>query len=157
MTHQNDSDPGVSFQFVRLSALGGREVHDLLKLRFDVFILEQQSLYPEIDGRDVDAVHLIAADAAGAPAATLRMLGVDGGGPVYIGRVAVRADMRGTGLGRAMMAAALEHIASAAPGRPVRLGAQTYLEDFYASFGFRAISGVYDDGGIPHVDMEKAP
>lgn len=143
-------------RFVRLAELSGEEVHDLLKLRFDVFILEQQSLYPEIDGRDVEAVHLIAADGGGAPAATLRMLGLGGDGPVYIGRVAVRADMRGTGLGRDMMAAALERIAVAAPGRPVRLGAQTYLEGFYASFGFRTISGVYDDGGIPHVDMEKA-
>ena len=144
-------------RFVRLSELSGREVHDLLKLRFDVFILEQQSLYPEIDGRDVEAVHLIAADAGGAPAATLRLLGMDGDGPVYIGRVAVRADQRGTGLGRKMMTTALDHIAAAAPWRPVRLGAQTYLERFYASFGFRTISGVYDDGGIPHVDMEKAP
>ena len=70
-------------------------------------------------------------------------------------RVAVRADMRGTGLGREMMAAALDHIAAAAPGRPVRLGAQTYLEGFYTSFGFRTVSSVYDDGGIPHVDMER--
>lgn len=144
-----------TMQFVRLAELSGEEVHDLLKLRFDVFILEQQSLYPEIDGRDVGAVHLIASDTKGAPCGTLRMLGMDDDGPVHIGRVAVRADQRGTGLGRAMMAAALDQIANAAPGRPVRLGAQTYLEGFYASFGFRPTSGVYDDGGIPHVDMVR--
>ena len=151
------SDFTPNIRIHRFDELSAAAFHDLLKLRFDVFILEQQSLYPEIDGEDKDALHLVAEDEQGAPCGTLRILGADGSGPLYIGRVAVRPDHRGTGLGRKMMNAALAHLREIAPDRAVRLGAQQHLEAFYSSFGFERISDVYDDGGIPHIDMEKAP
>lgn len=150
--------PGVRLRFLALDDMTARELHDLLKLRFDVFVMEQQSLYPEIDGRDVTALHAFAsAEGEQAPAGTLRVLGLDGQGPVWIGRVAIRRDMRGVGLGRALMRAAVEMLDERAPGRPQRLGAQEHLESYYAGFGFTRISGVYDDGGVPHVDMEREP
>ena len=150
--------PGVRLRLLTLDAMTARELHDLLKLRFDVFVLEQQSLYPEIDGRDPEALHAFAAaDGDPAPAATLRALGLDGTGPVWIGRVAIRRDHRGRGLGRALMRAAIAALDARAPGRPQRLGAQAHLESYYAGFGFARASAVYDDGGIPHVDMERIP
>ena len=119
-----------------------------------MFIIEQQSLYPEIDGNDPDALHLIVED-EGTVVGVARLLDEEGVGPITIGRVAVAKDRRASGLGQRMIAAALDYLADHAPGRHATLGAQLHLEDFYGAFGFKRISGVYDDGGIPHVDMTR--
>ena len=134
------------------AALTARDLHDVLKLRFDVFVLEQESLYPEIDGQDTEAVHIIARS-RDEIVGVARILGPTDAGEAVIGRVAIDRQARGTGLGRRIVAAAIAHISETAPERPIRLGAQLHLEGFYASFGFSRVSGVYDDGGIPHVDM----
>lgn len=143
-----------AIRFAPFADLSAREFHDILKLRFDVFVLEQQSLYPEIDGADPDAVHLIV-ERAGAIVGVARLVGLADAGPVTIGRVVIAKAYRGGGLGREMIVAALDYLAVHAPGRYVTLGAQLHLEDFYAAFGFKRVSGVYDDGGIPHVDMTR--
>ena len=72
---------------------------------------------------------------------------------VKIGRVAVSADERGHGFARTMMEAALQRAAEVYPHRDVGLSAQTYLEPFYQSLGFVAVSAPYDDYGVPHIDM----
>ena len=126
-------------------------LYAILKLRFDVFILEQRSFYPELDDRDQEALHLTA-HADGELVGVLRILP---GPQVAIGRVAVRADNRGSGLAHRMMKYALDRIAADWPDRSVVLGAQKHLENFYAGFGFKTCSDIYDDGGIPHVDMVK--
>lgn len=143
-----------AIRFAPFAGLSAREYHDLLKLRFDVFVLEQQSLYPEIDGNDPDALHMIVEDDR-SMIGVARLLGLNEAGPVAIGRVAIAKDRRGEGLGKMMIEAALRHLAENAQGRHVTLGAQLHLEDFYSGFGFKRISGVYDDGGIPHVDMTR--
>lgn len=145
--------PPYALAFTPFASLSAGTLHDLLKLRFDVFVLEQRSLYPEIDGKDKAATHAIVRhgdDAA--PVATLRLEGLEGG-DVAIGRVAVRPEHRRAGLGGAMIAGALAHVAAVAPGRRVTLGSQEHLQDFYARFGFLRCSDVYDDGGIAHVKM----
>lgn len=139
--------------FTPFADLRAGELHDVLKLRFDVFVLEQRSLYPEIDGADKLAMHgVVRRGDAPTPVATLRIEGLEGG-DLTIGRVAVHPDHRGAGLGPAMIGEALDFIAEAAPGRRVTLGAQIHLEGLYGRFGFRRASDVYDDGGIPHVAM----
>ena len=134
------------------SDLGTTELYAVLKLRFDVFILEQESLYPELDDRDQSALHL-SVQHNDRLAGVLRILPSD---PVSIGRVAVAKDARGDGLAGRMIEAALARIAEDWPDRGVKLGAQQHLEAFYAKFGFTRCSDVYDDGGIPHIDMARA-
>ncbi len=131
--------------------LDAAALYAILKLRFDVFILEQRSFYPELDDRDQEALHLTA-HADGELVGVLRILP---GPQVAIGRVAVRADYRGSGLAQRMMKSALDRIAADWPDRSVVLGAQKHLENFYAGFGFKTCSDIYDDGGIPHVDMVR--
>ena len=133
-------------------ALNGALLYALLKLRFDVFILEQQSLYPELDDQDQTVLHLTA-HRDGRLVGVLRILPGD---PIAIGRVAVAKDARGDGLAKRMMTAAIAHIEADQPGARIKLGAQTHLEHFYAGFGFQRCSDIYDDGGIPHVDMIRA-
>ena len=70
-----------------------------------------------------------------------------------IGRVVTSGEVRGTGVGKALMAEALRRLESLAPGQPVKIAAQRRLEDFYLGFGFRTVSDPYEEDGITHVDM----
>jgi ElaA protein len=143
VAHWRDLDPGV--------------LHDLLKLRIDVFVVEQDCAYPELDGRDVepDTEHVWTArpgDPAGRPAAYLRVLR-DADGSLRIGRVCTRSDARGAGLAGVLVSAVL----SRAAGRVVVLEAQEYLAGWYARYGFVATGPVYVEDGIPHVPMRREP
>lgn len=156
-TGVSESAGAAAIRFARLEEMSAAALHDMLKLRFDVFVLEQRSLYPEFDGQDPSALHLIVEDDGGATVGTLRILGLGGEGPVWIGRVAVAPFHRGGGFGRRMIDAAIAEIARRAPGRSIALGAQIHLEAFYGGFGFQRSSEIYDDGGIDHVDMILDP
>lgn len=141
---------------VAFDALTLRDLHDMLALRSRVFVVEQASPYPDIDGRDPGALHLIARDEAGAIVGCARCLGPDGENPeatVSFGRLAVDPSQRSTGLGRALVAESLMVLAERWPGRDVVIGAQQHLERFYGSFGFVRDTDPYDDFGIPHIDM----
>ncbi|PWC85885.1 acyltransferase [Azospirillum sp. TSH100] len=141
---------------VQFNALTLTELHDLLALRSRVFVVEQASPYPDIDGRDPGALHLIASDAGGAVIGCARCLGPDGEGPqepVSFGRLAVDPSQRSTGLGRALVAESLAVLAERWPDRDVVIGAQLYLERFYGGFGLVRDTEPYDDFGIPHIDM----
>lgn len=145
-----------AIRHVAFDALSLRELHDLLALRSRVFVVEQVSPYPDIDGRDPGALHLIATDAAGAVVGCARCLGPDGDGPdapVSFGRLAVDPSQRSTGLGRALVVESLAVLAERWPERDVVIGAQQHLERFYGGFGFVRITESYDDFGIPHIDM----
>lgn len=131
-------------------------LYAVLKLRCDVFIVEQACAYGEIDGRDSQAMHLVAFQPGMAdPVGCLRLLlPLDDSGPVEVGRVAVHPVARGQGLGQRMMQEALAETARRYGPWPVAVSAQAHLTAFYEDLGFAAVSKVYDDeGGVPHVDM----
>lgn len=141
---------------VAFDQLSLRQLHDLLALRSRVFVVEQASPYPDIDGRDPGALHLIATDATGAVVGCARCLDPEEeapDAPVSFGRLAVDPSQRSTGLGRALVAECLTVLAERWPGRDVVIGAQQHLERFYGGFGFVRITESYDDFGIPHIDM----
>ena len=132
--------------------LTAAQLHDILRLRVDVFVVEQKAAYPELDGRDLlpDTRHLWIED-AGAVLAYLRVL-LDPGGIRRIGRVVTAAPARGAGLAARLMDAALT-----TPGEYV-LDAQTYVQGFYARYGFVAEGPEYtDEDGIPHIKMRRRP
>ncbi|WP_324273455.1 GNAT family N-acetyltransferase [Blastococcus brunescens] len=118
----------------------------------DVFVVEQECPYPELDGRDTEpaTVHLWV-ESDGEVAATIRVL--DDGATRAIGRVATAAGFRGQGL-----AARLMHEGIAlCDGFPVTLGAQAHLQGWYEQFGFRLSGPGYIEDGIPHVPMRREP
>lgn len=146
----------VPLAWRRFDELSVYELHAILKLRVDVFVVEQACPYNEIDGADTDADHLLASGplSAGAPLlATLRIFAPDGGGPGRIGRVAVAQAVRGTGLGRRIMEAAMTRLTARHGARSIAVSAQAHLEPFYTSLGFRRIGPDHDIDGIPHLDM----
>ncbi|OLT17570.1 GNAT family N-acetyltransferase [Serinicoccus sp. CNJ-927] len=135
----------------RFADLDNRVLHDLLRLRVDVFVVEQECAYPEIDGRDVEetTVHLWT-DVDGGVAATVRIL-VDDDGTRHLGRVATHRDHRGQGYAAALLREGLDRLG---PG-PVHLGAQAHLEQWYARLGFRRSGPDYLEDGIPHLPMVR--
>lgn len=126
-----------------------RELYAITELRERVFVVEQKCAYLDADGVDLQCRHLWATK-DGQIVAYLRFIPA---GVKYeeaaIGRVIVAAEARGTGLGKELMRRGLA-LAGAAP---VRLGAQAHLERFYGELGFRRVSDVYDEDGIPHIEM----
>ncbi|GAB6107351.1 GNAT family N-acetyltransferase [Fusibacter bizertensis] len=128
--------------------------YKIAELRINVFILEQTCLYPELDNKDQNALHLYAEDDQNVVKAYLRILppGISYD-EVSIGRVVVSPTARGTKLGRELMARALKQIASVYGNVNVRISAQAYLKEFYSSFGFSQVSDIYLEDDIPHMEM----
>jgi predicted GNAT family N-acyltransferase len=128
------------------------EVYALCRLRVDVFVVEQQCPYPELDGRDLEpaTVHLWL-ESGGQVGATIRVL--DDGATRAIGRVATAAGLRGRGLAARL----IEEGIVLCDGSPITLGAQAHLESWYERFGFRRSGPGYVEDGIPHVPMRREP
>jgi ElaA protein len=147
----------TEFRVASFADLTTHLLHDLLRLRVDVFVVEQECAYPEIDGRDTEpgARHLwLARD--GVPVAYLRILADPGGvaGPIgveRVGRVAVAKHARGEGHADRLMTEALAIVGN----RPCVLDAQSYLVDFYARYGFTVAGPEYVEDGIRHVPMRR--
>ncbi len=125
------------------------ELYAIMVLRQRVFVVEQTCVYQDADGVDPQARHLWA-EQGGAIAAYLRIVpaGVKYA-EVSIGRVITAPEARGSGLGRELMKRGI----AAAGAVPIRIGAQAHLEKFYGELGFVRAGDVYDEDGIPHVEM----
>lgn len=130
-----------------------RTFHDLLKLRIDVFVVEQACPHPELDGRDVEpgTRHLWLAQ-GDVPVAYLRIL-ANPGGVERIGRVVVAPVARGHGHAGRLMAEALAVVGH----RPCVLEAQSHLVRFYARYDFTVSGPDYIEDGIPHTPMRREP
>ncbi|MFI9009581.1 GNAT family N-acetyltransferase [Actinosynnema sp. NPDC053489] len=131
------------------------QLYAVLKLRSDVFVVEQNCPYPELDGRDLEpgTRHFwLEPDDSPAPGAYLRLL-EEPGGAFRIGRVCTARAARGRGYSRRLMEAALAEVGRA----DCVLDAQTYVADFYASFGFRPQGAEFIEDGIPHLRMRRSP
>ena len=141
----------------RFDDLGVHALHDALALRCRVFILEQGP-YQDPDAADKQAYHLLGYGEAGALQACLRVVdpGVNYPEP-SIGRVVTAPEARGGGTGRALMEQGLARCNQVWPGRAVRISAQAHLQRFYGSLGFEAVSKVYLEDGIAHIEMLWSP
>ncbi|WP_430511700.1 GNAT family N-acetyltransferase [Pannonibacter phragmitetus] len=131
-------------------------LYEVLRLRVDVFVVEQNCPYPEIDGRDPEALHYLLTDAEGRLAAYLRAFAPSAEEPfVRLGRIVVAPHARGLRLGDHLMTAGLAWAASEHRHVPVELSAQAHLQRFYGSHGFEPAGEIYLEDGIPHVDMRR--
>lgn len=143
--------PVLVWQHRSFDALTARELYAILALRAEVFVVEQRCAYQDLDGFDAESSHLWAERSDGSVVACLRLLPA---GVKYdeasIGRVVTAPSARRTGLGRELMR---RGIVAAGEGIPIRIGAQAYLERFYGEFGFERVSELYDEDGIPHIEM----
>jgi predicted GNAT family N-acyltransferase len=136
----------------RFADLTPFEVYDLCRLRVDVFVVEQECPYPELDGRDTEpATEHLWFESDGRVVATIRVL--DDGATRTIGRVATAVGSRGAGLAARL----IEEGIALCQGSAITLAAQAHLEGWYARFGFRRSGPGYVEDGIPHVPMRREP
>lgn len=129
------------------------ELEQILKMRQDIFIIEQESLFSDIDGKDQEATHLMKKE-GDVITAYCRILVGDN---VNINRVVVNKDHRGNGMGRELFQYAMDYAKDTYPNKKIEIIAMAYLDEFYSSFGFKAVSDTYDIAGHDHFDMEYTP
>lgn len=130
------------------------ELYACMRLRQEVFVVEQDCPYLDADGKDQQSWHLLGWQNQQLVAYT-RLVpgGISYPDYVSIGRVVTHQSVRRTGVGRALMQESIRQIARLFPEMPVKMSAQCYLVDFYKSFGFETTGAAYPEDGIPHIAM----
>ncbi|MBP5956028.1 GNAT family N-acetyltransferase [Pseudomonas anatoliensis] len=140
------------------SDLGKEQLYALLKLRSEVFVVEQKCAYPDLDGQDLDGdtYHLMGWE-DDQLMAYLRLLDPESqGGDVVIGRVITAPQARGQGVGHEMMEQALKQAEKHWPQVPIYLSAQAHLQGYYGKYGFVVAGEEYLEDDIPHIGMRRS-
>jgi ElaA protein len=136
------------------SELSTHELYALLRLRAEVFVVEQNCVYQDVDNLDQDADHLLGYDGE-VLVATARILKPGSHYPeAAIGRVVTAQTHRNHGLGKTIFQAALSETQRLYPQQHIKIMAQSYLIKFYSAFGFVVVSEDFLEDGIPHVEMK---
>lgn len=144
----------LEWRFLPFDALGTAELYEVLRLRSEVFVVEQACAFQDMDGADQQALHLMGTDSAACLQAYARCI------PpglkfkeASIGRVITCAALRGQGAGHVLMRQAIERLHQAWGLQAIRIGAQSRLADFYRQHGFESTGQPYIEDGIPHIEM----
>ena len=127
-------------------------LYDVLHLRAQVFVVEQECAYQDVDYWDLQSLHVILRRPR-RPAAYARIILPGDGNKIYIGRVLTHPAYRRQGLATYLLQFILDYIHQNYPSFPVLLSAQTYLTGFYERMGFRKLGNEYMEDGIPHIKM----
>lgn len=148
----------LAWQFKHFNELTLTEFHDLIALRIQAFIVEQDCKYNDLDGKDKKSYHLICRDGFGDIIATARIIpaGVSFS-EVSIGRVVVKDIIRRNHIGTELMERCLEFAKAEFGEVPIRISAQKYMVEFYQKIGFIIDSDEFLDAGIPHQEMIYTP
>ncbi len=150
--------PNLQWKAERFYELTVAQLFELFQLRVNVFVVEQQCAYPELDEHDrhAETRHLSGRDESRQLIAYARILPAGLSFPeVSLGRFVVRKDARGQGIGHKLLSEALKEIHTSWPGSAIRISAQDYLQKFYEQYGFTPFSEMYLEDGIPHIEMVK--
>ena len=146
----------IDWRWCKFDELNVHDLYQMLALRQRIFVIEQQCVYLDADGIDQRTEHLTGYD-GDELVACLRLLPPHVRGPeAAIGRVAVHRRYRRQRLGHELMRLAVQRVDEVHKGVAIHLAAQAHLARFYASFNFEAVSEIYDEDGINHVDMRRA-
>lgn len=151
----------IHWEFHYFQSLNTEQLFQVMKLRTDVFVVEQQCAYPELDLHDNHpaTIHLLGSVAEGVVAYARAMPMSDnatGTKPtVRIGRVVVAKSHRGTGVAQVLMQQMISKLETDFPDSDQVLSAQVPILDFYQSLGFHTESEAYLEDGIPHIDMRR--
>lgn len=147
--------PELAWSSGTFDQLDVRLLHDILRLRVDVFVVEQDCPYPELDGLDPDALHIMGRNKEGEVLAYARILPPGADGVPHVGRVVVARQVRHRGIGARLMEVVLDELERLHGSRHSMLAAQAHLQRFYQRFGYVTKGIQYLLDGIPHVDMVR--
>ncbi len=144
----------IRLMLVPFQQLSTAQLYALLKLRCEVFVVEQECIYQDIDGLDEVAMHLLVADVSAQLLAYARILPPSTAfQEAAIGRIVTHRSWRGKGYGRWLISQSVESARQLYPEKGIRIGAQAHLQDFYQDCGFETVGEPYDEDGILHVEM----
>jgi ElaA protein len=137
----------------KFESLTPEELYAILRLRSEVFVVEQNCVFLDLDNKDQSSYHLMGWK-EGILAAYTRLMppGLSYPEP-SIGRVVTSPSVRSMGIGKLLMEKSIEETERLFGRMPVKIGAQLYLKNFYNSLGFEQSSEVYDEDGIDHIEM----
>lgn len=142
----------INWYIKKFNELSTAEFHDIIQLRLAVFVVEQDCVYQDLDGKDRTALHIIGKNDEDAIVATARILH-ENSKKVIIGRVVVEKNFRKYGLGKELMKQSISEIIRLYGNIQINIAAQKYLLNFYSSLGFVSSGKEYLEDGIPHVEM----
>ena len=142
----------INWYIKKFNELSTAEFHDIIQLRLAVFVVEQDCVYQDLDGKDRTALHIIGRNEEDAIVATARILH-ENSKKVIIGRVVVEKNFRKYGLGKELMKQSISDIIRLYGNIQINIAAQKYLLNFYSSLGFVSSGKEYLEDGIPHVEM----
>lgn len=145
----------LDIQTKTFNQLNTEELYDLLQLRSEVFVVEQDCVYQDIDGKDQKALHTVGYKDEKLVAYTRIFKPGDYFEEASIGRVLVKENQREYGFGYDIMNASIEAIKKHFKTSEIRISAQTYLKRFYNNLGFKEVGEEYLEDGIPHINMLK--
>lgn len=144
---------GLQWQWLRFDQLSREQLYELLRLRSEVFVVEQNCVFQDMDGLDDHAMHLLGVRASELVAYVRCFPKGITFDEASIGRVVTRQSARGGGLGHVLMAEAIRALVAEWGAQPIRIGAQAHLKDFYQRHGFADVGKPYIEDGIPHLEM----
>ena len=153
----------IEWEWASFEQLGTYKLYEILRLRSEVFVVEQNCVYQDIDGLDPGSFHLLGwqhGQHGQNPQLVAYLRCLPAGlkfTEASLGRVITRGSVRGSGAGRGLLTEALARMESEWGGQVIRIAAQLYLQKFYEGFGFVACSAPFDEDGIPHIDMLRQP
>ncbi len=160
MRPEQHAPDAVQWHWLDFEALGVARLYALLRLRSAVFVVEQRCLFQDMDDLDAQALHVVGLRPQGDSTELVACARCFPPGVAFaeasIGRVAVRADARGTGLAHALVTQAVSALESQWGAQPIRIGAQAHLAGFYAQHGFVDVGRPYVEDGIPHLEMLRS-
>lgn len=147
----------MNWMLKKFDELTVHELYAILQLRNEVFAIEQNCVYPDMDNKDQPSFHLMSWQNKKEGNKLVAYTRLIPPGIIYkepsIGRVVTSPSIRGTGAGRQLMEESIAHIYTLFGKQPVKIGAQLYLQKFYSSLGFQQTSEVYLEDGIEHIEM----
>lgn len=135
--------------------LTANEIFEMYHLRVQVFVVEQNCSYQEIDDADLTALHVFIRDDQGRLEGYGRVF--DAGAFNTFGRVLIRPEHRNNKRGTLLVETLMDTIHTTLKAKPIQIHAQAYLENFYGKFGFVRCTDVFLEDGIPHVEMIYKP
>ncbi|MGB6127609.1 MAG: GNAT family N-acetyltransferase [Psychrilyobacter sp.] len=143
----------MNLEIKKFDELTPIEVYEILRVRSEVFVVEQNCVYNDEDGKDIESIHIMIKKND----KIIAYLRVIKPGISYdnasIGRVLVTPESRKMGLARKIVCAGMDYIINNWNEEKITIGAEDYLKKFYKSLGFKVVSEVYLEDGIPHVKM----
>lgn len=144
----------VTYEIKATAELAPATLVAIMAARVAVFVVEQQCAYQEVDEKHEAALH-VCLNQGGQLAAYARIVPHDDGEHLSFGRVLVVKSFRHHGLADQLLQTVLATVAARFPGKALKIQAQVYLRDWYAKYGFTAVSEPYLEDGIPHIDMVR--